>query len=105
MIPGINPKQMQNLMKQLNVKQENIDADEVIIKGKKNYIIRNPEVFKVNMMGQEMLQVSGELEDYINEDDVKLVMGQANVSKEQAIKALNENNNDIASAILSLKDS
>ena len=57
------------------------------------------------MMGQEMLQVSGELEDYINEDDVKLVMGQANVSKEQAIKALNENNNDIASAILSLKDS
>ena len=105
MIPGINPKQMQNLMKQLNVKQENIDADEVIIKGKKNYIIRNPEVFKVNMMGKEMLKVSGELEDYINEDDVKLVMGQANVSKEQAIKALNENNNDIASAILSLKDS
>ena len=104
MIPGINPKQMQNLMKQLNVKQENIDADEVIIKGKKNYIIRNPEVFKVNMMGQEMLQVSGELEDYINEDDVKLVMEQANVSREKAEKALNENNNDIASAILSLKD-
>lgn len=102
MFPGINPKQMQNLMKQLNVKQENIDASEVIIKGKKNYIIRNPEVFKVNMMGQEMLQVSGKLEDYINEDDVKLVMEQANVSREEAIKALQKNNNDIVASILSL---
>ena len=104
MLPGINPKQMQNLMKQLNVKQESIDASEVIIKGKKNFIIRNPEVFKVNMMGQEMLQVSGKLEEYINEDDVKLVMDQANVSRDKAEKALKENSNDIAAAILSLKD-
>ena len=104
MLPGINPKQMQNLMKQLNVKQESIDASEVIIKGKKNFIIRNPEVFKVNMMGQEMLQVSGKLEDYINEDDIKLVMDQANVSRDKAEKALKENSNDIAAAILSLKD-
>ena len=100
----MNPKQMQNLMKQLNVKQERIDASEVIIKGKKNYIIRNPEVSKVNMMGQEILQVSGKLEDYINEEDIKLVMEQANVSREEAIKALQKNNNDIASSILSLKD-
>jgi len=100
----MNPKQMQNLMKQLNVKQESIDASEVIIKGKKNYIIRNPEVSKVNMMGQEILQVSGKLEDYINEDDVKLVMEQANVSREEAIKALQKNNNDIAASILSLKE-
>ncbi len=104
MFPGMNPKQMQNLMKQLNVKQESIDASEVIIKGKKNYIIRNPEVSKVNMMGQEILQVSGKLEDYINEDDVKLVMEQANVSREEAIKALQKNNNDIAASILSLKE-
>ena len=104
MFPGINPKQMQKVMQQLNVKQETIDASEVIIKGKKNFIIRNPEVTKVNMMGQEMLQVSGKLEDYVNEDDVKLVMEQANCSREKAIKALNENNNDLAKAILSLKN-
>ena len=51
MFPGINPKQMQKVMQQLNVKQESIDATEVIIKGKKSHIIRNPEVTKVNMMG------------------------------------------------------
>jgi|SRR3989344_389107 len=103
MFPGINPKQMQKVMQQLNVKQENIDASEVIIKGKKNYIIRNPEVTKVNMMGQEMLQVAGKLEDYVNEDDIKLVMEQADVSREKALEALNENDNDLAAAILSLK--
>ena len=104
MFPGINPKQMQKVMQQLNVKQETIDASEVIIKGKKNFIIRNPEVTKVNMMGQEMLQVAGKLEDYVNEDDIKIIMEQANVSREKAVKALNENNQDIAAAILSLKN-
>ena len=103
MFPGINPKQMQKVMQQLNVKQENIDASEVIIKGKKNYIIRNPEVTKVNMMGQEMLQVAGKLEDYVNEDDIKLVMEQADVSREKALEALDENENDLAADILSLK--
>ena len=88
MFPGINPKQMEKVMKQLNVKQETIDASEVIIKGKKNFIIRNPEVTKVDMMGQKMLQVTGDLEDYINEDDVKLVMEQTSVSRDEAIKAL-----------------
>ncbi len=104
MFPGINPKQMQKVMQQLNVKQETIDASEVIIKGKKNFIIRNPEVTKVNMMGQEILQVAGKLEDYINEEDIKIIMEQANVSREKAIKALNENNQDIAASIISLKD-
>ena len=32
MIPGINPKQMQKAMKQLGMKQEEIQATEVIIK-------------------------------------------------------------------------
>ena len=103
MLPGINPKQMQKVMQQLNLKQETIEADEVIIRGKKNYIIRNPEVTKINMMGQEVLQVSGNLEEYYNEDDIKIIMEQTNVSRDKAIKALKENNNDLASAILSLK--
>ena len=102
MFPGINPKQMQKMMQQLNVKQETIDASEVIIKGKKNFIIRNPEVTKVNMMGQEMLQVSGKLEEYIIEDDVKLVMEQAKVDYKKAKEAL-EKKGDIAQAILALQ--
>jgi nascent polypeptide-associated complex subunit alpha len=54
-------------------------------------------------MGQETFQITGEIEELINEDDVKTVMEQANCSREKAIKALNDNNGDLASAILSLK--
>jgi nascent polypeptide-associated complex subunit alpha len=104
MFPGINQKQLQQAMKQLGVKQENIDAIEVIIKTPtKNIVIKNPQVAKVNMMGQETFQVSGDIEESYPEDDIKLIIEQTNCSREKAIKALEKNNGDIAQAILSLK--
>ena len=99
----MNKKMIEQAMKKLNVKQEEIDADEVIIKGKKNLVIKNPQVLKVDMMGQETFQITGMLEEMVNEDDIKTVMDQSNCSREKAIKALNENNGDLAAAILSLK--
>lgn len=104
MFPGINKKMLEKAMQQLNVKQEEIDADEVIIKGSKSFVIKNPNVVKVNVMGQETLQITGTIEELINEDDVKMIMEQANCSREKAIKALKESNGDLASAILSLKN-
>ncbi len=50
----INPKQLEKAMKQMGVKSEEIPADEVIIKSQdKEIVISNPQVQKVNMMGQE----------------------------------------------------
>ncbi|AJF62949.1 MAG: Nascent polypeptide-associated complex protein [archaeon GW2011_AR20] len=103
MFPGMNKKMLEQAMKQLNVKQEEIDADEVIIKGSQNLIIKDPKVVKMEIMGQETLQITGKIEELISEDDIKTVMEQANTSREKAIKALNESNGDLASAILSLK--
>lgn len=106
MFPGINPKQMQQAMKKLGVKQEEIEASEVIIKtAEKNLVIRNPQVIKVNMMGQDSLQITGEIEEesLISEDDVNTVAEQANVSKEEARKSLENNNGDLAASILELK--
>lgn len=106
MFPGINPKQMQQAMKKLGVKQEEINAQEVIIKTQeKNLIIRNPNVVKVNMMGQESLQITGDIEEesLISEDDVNTVSEQAGVSKEEARKSLENNSGDLAAAILELK--
>ena len=100
----MNKKMLEQAMKHLNMKQEEVDADEVIIKGKNNYIIKNPNVVKVNVMGQETLQITGKIEELINEDDIKMVMEQAECSKEEAIKALKDNNGDLAAAILSLKN-
>jgi nascent polypeptide-associated complex subunit alpha len=101
---------MQKAMKRLGMKQEEIPAIEVIIRCEdKELVISNPNVVKVNMMGQDSLQVSGEIQERaldttpeINEEDVKTVMEQANVDQETAEKAIEENNGDLAQAILSL---
>lgn len=112
MFPGMNPRQMQQAMKKLGLKQEDIDAIAVIIRCKnEDIIIRNPSVQRLNMAGNISYQVSGEEEKRsieeepeIQEEDIKTVMEQAEVSKEAALKALNENKGDLAAAILSLKE-
>lgn len=109
MIPGINPKQLQKAMKQLGVKQEEIDASEVIIKcPDKEIVIRNPNVAKVNMMGQESFQISGDVEERglekFTDDDVETVMNQTGKNEKEARKALEECDGDLAEAILKLKE-
>ena len=62
MLPGLNPRKMQQMMKQLGIQQVDIPAIEVIIKTEeKDIIITNPSVAKVNMMGQETFQIAGEI--------------------------------------------
>ena len=105
MFPGMNKKVMEQAMKKLGVKQEEIEAIEVIIKtAEKDYIIRNPGVTKINMMGNESLQITGNIEEIesFNEDDVKTVMEQAKVDENTARKKLKENKGDIAKTILDL---
>lgn len=106
MFQGINPKMMKQAMKRMGITQEDIDAQEVIIKTSgKDIIIRNPQVAKVNMAGQETFQISGDITEVgaISEDDIKTVASQANVSAEAARKALEESGGDLAEAILKLK--
>ena len=104
MFPGINQKQVEGVMKRMVIKQENIDADEVIIKTSgKSIVIKRPSVVRVNMHGSESFQISGDVSEEFNEDDIKTVMEQTKCLREKAVKALNENNGDLAEAILSLK--
>lgn len=106
MMPGMNPKQMNKMMQRMGIRQEEIDAEEVIIKTKdKNIIIRNPSVTKVDMMGQKTFQIMGEIseESSISEEDVETVAEQAEVSKEKAREALKKHHGDLAEAIISLK--
>lgn len=106
MFPGMNPKAMKSAMKKMGIQQQEIPAEEVLIKQQgKTLIIRNPEIIKINMMGQVSLQVSGEIEELeegLSEDDIKMVAEQANVSKEEAKKALEETKGNLAEAILKL---
>ena len=110
MIPGVNPRQMKQMMKRMGIQQQEKEATEVIIRmPEKEIIIRNPQVSKVNMMGQETFQIAGDAEERerssepdINDDDVQTVIAQTGASEEQAKAAIKVHKGDLAAAILSL---
>jgi len=112
MIPGMNKRQMRQAMKKMGINQEQIDASEVIIRmADRDLIIRNPDVARVNMMGQETFQIVGEVEELerettpdINEEDVQTVVDQTGVSQDIARQAIEDANGDLAQAILSLQE-
>ena len=104
---GIDPKKMKAMMSQMGIRQEEIDAEEVVIKGRgKNIVIKNPSVAKITMSGQESFQISGQVieEDSVSEEDIQTVVARAKVSKEKAKDALKKSGGDLAEAILGLKD-
>jgi nascent polypeptide-associated complex subunit alpha len=111
MMPNINPRMMKQAMKRMGIQQQEIDASEVIIRcSDRDIVITNPSVSKVNMMGQQTFQISGNIQERakqvaaeISKDDIKMVAEQAEVSEKEAEKALKEENGDIAAAILKLK--
>ncbi len=105
---GINPKQMQAMMKQMGINQEEIDAAEVTIKktdGSK-IIIENPSVQRITMKGQSSFQIAGEIREEsgeaFSEEDIKLVAEKTSCSIAEAKKTLEETNGDIAEAIMKL---
>ena len=111
MFPGINPREMQKAMKKLGIKQEEIDAELVIIKASgRDLVIKNPQVSRVNMMGQETIQVIGDITEVdknekieLDEDDIATIIEQANCTKEEAIEALEQSDGNLAEAILKLQ--
>ncbi|HSU72739.1 MAG TPA: nascent polypeptide-associated complex protein [Candidatus Binatia bacterium] len=102
---------MQKAMKRLGIQQEELDAHEVIIKlHDKDLVITNPQVAKVNMMGQETFQISGAItersrssEPDISADDVQAVMDQTGASRDKAAAAVKKHHGDLAAAILDLQ--
>ena len=111
MIPGLNSRQAQAMMRKMGIKEVKIDAQEVIIRtADKEIIISNPQVSKVNMMGQETFQIIGEAEERplsigpeISQEDVKTVMDQTGATEEKVKEVIEENNGDLAKAIMELK--
>ena len=112
MIPGLNSRQAQAMMRKMGIQQIDIPATEVIIKtNDKEIVIQNPSVSKVNMMGQETFQIVGHAEERsissepeISQDDIETVMQQTGAAEEQAKEAIKKNDGDLAKAIIELKD-
>ncbi|MBW2988263.1 nascent polypeptide-associated complex protein [Candidatus Woesearchaeota archaeon] len=99
------------MMRRMGIKQQQIDAQEVVIKCEDSVItITNPTVIKINLMGQDTFQITGnvskaELDSTpeISEEDIATVVSQTGVSKEVAKRVLEENQGDIAKTIIQLK--
>ena len=111
MFPGLNPKKMQAMMKQMGIAQEEIDATRVIIEtSDKNIIINNPSIVKIKMQGQENFQISGEVseeeseksEESNTEEDIQTIIQKTGCSEEQAKKALENTEGDLIEALLNL---
>ncbi|MFP4045833.1 MAG: nascent polypeptide-associated complex protein [Candidatus Aenigmatarchaeota archaeon] len=111
MMPNLNPGKIQKLMKQMGMDTETIDAEEVVFhtKGGK-MVIQNPDVTKVDMQGQVIFQVQGDVQETgkeeakteFSDEDIKTVMDQTGASEEEAKQALEEED-DLAMAVMKLK--
>jgi Transcription factor homologous to NACalpha-BTF3 len=113
---GLN-REMLRMLQRMGVTFENLEnVVEVEIRLKDKIIkLTNPEVILTKVGEQKIYQISCEKEivEKISEktsvsyqpteDDINLVMQQANATREEAIEALKETEGDIASAILLLQ--
>ncbi len=106
---GMNPRQMKKLMKQLGIKMEELEGvKEVVLRLEgKEIVLKDPVVTVMVVQGEKTYQIvpgSEEVREVIEipEEDIELVMEQAGVNRETALKALKETKGDIAEAILKL---
>ena len=109
----MNQRQARRMMEQMGMKVESLEnvAQVVIRMPSREIMIENPEVTLTRIQGQAVYQVMGgktsekaieaKLES-VSEDDVQLVAQQANVTSEEARRALEETKGDLAQAILLL---
>ncbi len=108
----LNPKDIQKAMQRFGIQQQEIPAIRVIIEQEdKQLVFENPKVAKVNMMGEDVFQVSGLFQEQtkdtqpeIKEEDIKTVMEQANADQKTAIEAIEKAKGDLAKAIISLQN-
>jgi nascent polypeptide-associated complex subunit alpha len=103
---GMNPRQMQRMMKQMGIKNDDIPASKVIIESEgKKLIFENPQVQLMEVQGQKTYTVIGNPieESSIPKEDIEMVVEQTGKTEDEAKKALEENDGDIAEAIASLQ--
>ena len=121
---GLNPRKMEQMMKQMGIDVEDIEAEEVIIRTDEyDLVFDNAEVTKMDARGQETYQVIGSPEQVesgtagaisgadsdddpssaIPDEDVELVVTRTGVSEDEAREALEANDGDLAAAVGSLE--
>ena len=112
----VSPREAKRMMQRMGLSMgEMPDVQEVIFKtSSKEIIVENPQVAILDLHGQKIFQVTGEriteravekevAKVAIPEEDVRLVADQTGKSVEEAKRALEETEGDLAKAILLLQ--
>lgn len=109
----ISPREARRMMQRMGMSMDAVpDVEQVVIKTSgKEIIIEEPEVAILDIQGQKIFQVTGgkisekakERRVAIPEEDVRLVADQTGKSLEEARRALEECQGDLAKAILMLQ--
>jgi len=102
----VSPREAKRMMQRMGLSMEGIpDVEEVVIRtSTKEIIVENPEVAVLDMHGQKIFQVTGQVTEKKVEKEMEIpeedVRGK---SMEEAKKALEETGGDLAKAILLLQ--
>ncbi len=112
----MNPREAKRMMQRMGMNMNVVEeVKEVVIKTTgKQIVITEPEVSVIEMQGQKMFQIAGgqitekaperrAARPTIAEEDVRLVADQTGKSPDEARKALEESEGDLAKAILLLQ--
>ncbi|MEA2054991.1 MAG: nascent polypeptide-associated complex protein [Candidatus Thermoplasmatota archaeon] len=106
MMPNVDPRQLNKIMKRMGMSVEEIEGvEEVIIRtADREYVFKDAEVTVMKVKGQKAYQIAGtpEVIKKLNEEDVKLVSEKTGKSVEEAKDALRKADGDIAQAIIDL---
>lgn len=119
---GLNPRKMQQMMEQMGIDLEELDAERVVVTlaDGDELVFTDPDVTKMEARGQATYQIVGDPEmresegmpdseestgdsDGIPDADVELVMQRAGVNEATAREALAEADGDLAGAISRLE--
>jgi nascent polypeptide-associated complex subunit alpha len=111
----MNPRNAKRMMQRMGMNMgEMPDVEEVIFKtSNKEIVVENAQVAVIDMGGQKIFQVTGEVSERalecqdggstIAEEDIQLVADQTGKSLEDAKRALESSDGDLAKAILLLQ--
>ncbi len=112
---GLDPRKMQQMMEQMGIDTDDIDAEEVVIRtADEDLVFSNPEVQRISAQGQETYQIVGEPDtrapsesadddESIPQSDIDIVAERAGVSESDAKNALEAEDGDLAAAIARLE--
>ena len=90
MFGGMNPKQMQGMMKKMGISQTALPVNRVVFEmNDSKLVIEDPSVIKIMMQGQESYQVTGEAHEESTEsfsdEDVAMVVEKSGKSEEEVV--------------------